>query len=85
VISAFAPPASFLDLPFISPTGAVFHDYEALLGSVTVSLYQWQKGDWQLMTTLESDEAGIEWGSPNPVTSMQLQNFSRTFGPAPLN
>jgi len=31
-ISAYAPPEKFMMLPFESPQGATFYDYEALLG-----------------------------------------------------
>ncbi|MBS1985372.1 MAG: hypothetical protein JST16_14495 [Bdellovibrionales bacterium] len=63
-ISAYAPPEKFMRLPFTSPTGEVFSDYEALLGRVHVKLYSrdWH-GQWQTLADLTSESAGIEYGS----------------------
>ncbi len=74
-ISAYAPPEKFMDLQFQTPEGPVFHDYEALLGSLTVRLYRWStlEGRWNLVTNLKSNYAGIEWGSPTPLET--LPNF----------
>jgi Tocopherol cyclase len=65
-IDADAPAESFLDLPFATPKGEIFHDYEALLGHVKVKLYYWSSpsNEWRERAHLESDEAGIEWGTP---------------------
>lgn len=65
-ISAFAPKEQFMDLQFMTPEGEIFHDYETLTGHVTVKLYEKTGlifGSWKLMTTLESNFAGIEYGS----------------------
>ncbi len=64
VISAWAPPESFMDLKFMTPEGEIFHDYETLTGYLKVELYK-KKGffGWKLMETLESYYAGIEYGS----------------------
>lgn len=68
-IRARAEPGQFLELPFQTPRGPVFHDYEALLGHVEVDLYRWSSPDnkWLEIASLSSDEAGIEWGSPDPI------------------
>ena len=62
-ISAYAPREKFLLLKFMTPQGYVFNDYEALLGHITVKLYQ----DSRLVADLKSDEGGIEFGSPEPA------------------
>lgn len=67
-ISAYAPQSDFMDLPFMTPEGKLFHDYEALLGHMNVKLYRnvgWFRDDWKLITDLDTDEAGIEYGSYN--------------------
>ena len=68
-IEAHAPPEKFMDLTFQTPRGPIFHDYEALLGDVRVRLLQWSapRGKWVRLADVKSTEAGIEWGSPNPV------------------
>ncbi len=66
-ISAFAPKEKFMLLPFTTPQGEKFYDYETLTGSMVVRLYKQEAGEWKLLNTLETDEAGIEWGSPHPV------------------
>ena len=62
-VSAYAPPEKFLLLKFMTPQGAVFHDYEALLGRIRVKLY---KGA-SLVADLETDAGGIEFGAPAPA------------------
>lgn len=62
-ISAFAPKSKFLDLQFATPTGEIFHDYEALQGNVVVRLYKRGIGGWKLQDKIESNSAGIEFGS----------------------
>ncbi|RPJ78703.1 MAG: hypothetical protein EHM20_03300 [Alphaproteobacteria bacterium] len=64
-ISAFAPKEKFMDLQFRTPTGEIFHDYEALIGEVTVKLYKREFFRWKLIETLYSDVAGIEYGEPS--------------------
>jgi len=66
-ISAYAPKEKFLLLPFNSPNGDLFYDYEALTGHMTVKLSEQMKGEWLPVATLETDQAGIEWGSPKPI------------------
>lgn len=68
-ISAFAPKEKFMNLLFATPTGEVFHDYEALTGEVTVKLYKRDLFGWKLMDTLYSDVAGIEYGEPSTTNS----------------
>ena len=66
VISAYAPQDQFLDIPFITPQGETFHDYEALLGHMNVKLYRnvgWFREKWELVADLDTDAAGIEYGS----------------------
>lgn len=75
-ISAYAPPEKFLLLPFHSPQGKDFYDYEALTGNIKVRLFEKQSGKWQLVANLDSDQGGIEWGSPDPITFEQLFNQS---------
>lgn len=72
-ISAFAPKESFMDLKFVTPTGEVFHDYETLTGEVTIKLYQRDLLKWNLIGTLYSDAAGIEYGEPE--TSQDFAAF----------
>jgi tocopherol cyclase len=73
-ISAYAPPEEFLVLPFRSPQGPIFYDYEALRGAMSVRLSKWslETRSWVQLAALETTEAGIEWGSPDP-------NVRRTF------
>jgi tocopherol cyclase len=67
-ISAYAPKESFLLLPFAAPQGGNFYDYETLTGTMQVRLYDKDSaGKWKLTTTLNTDQAGIEWGSPDPL------------------
>jgi tocopherol cyclase len=67
-ISAFAPAAKFLLLPFPTPQGKSFYDYEALAGAMTVKLARRKGFGWENVATLSTQEAGIEWGSPDPVS-----------------
>lgn len=76
-ISAYAPPEKFMDLQFVTPEGEVFHDYEALTGQMRVSLYERKNllSSWKLIARLESDEAGIEFGSAD-VIDLESLNVS---------
>jgi tocopherol cyclase len=66
-ISADAPRQSFLDIPFHAPDGAVFHDYEALRGNITVKLYARElPAGWRQIADLRTTTGGIEYGSPEP-------------------
>lgn len=70
-VEAWAPFEQFTDTDFVTPTGARFHDYATLTGSVLVRLYErrWRLGrlpDWKLIAELHSSVAGIEYGSPDP-------------------
>ncbi len=63
-LSAWAPAEKFMLLPFISPDGTVFKDMETLNGNIKVRLYEFVDfGQWKEIANLESDEAGIEYGS----------------------
>lgn len=62
-VSAFAPKEKFMDLKFVTPTGEIFHDYETLNGKVKVQIFHKNFLKWQLVDTLTSDYAGIEYGS----------------------
>jgi tocopherol cyclase len=62
-VTAEAPCDSFLDLVFQTPQGVRFHDFETLTGSLTVKLFEWNADRWQLLETLHSDFAGIEYGN----------------------
>lgn len=70
-IDAYAPPSEFMDLSFPTPQGEVFHDLETLSGSMTVKLYSRATPvlDFSLTTTLTTDLAGIEYGSPEAMES----------------
>jgi tocopherol cyclase len=61
-VSAFAPKEKFMDLQFMTPDGKVFHDLETLTGQVTVKIYKRKLLKWDLVDTLTSDYAGIEYG-----------------------
>lgn len=75
-ISAFAPKEKFMDLAFATPTGEIFHDYEALYGEVTVKLYKRELFNWKLIETLYSDAAGIEYGEPSSNQKSSQDFFS---------
>jgi len=77
-VEAWAPPEKFMDLPFPTPRGPIFHDYEALLGDLRVKLHRWSAvtGTWKLVADLHSNEGGIEWGSPSPITGLPFFQFS---------
>lgn len=66
-ISAFAPQEKFLLLPFTTPQGSMFYDYEALSGKMRVKLSEREGFGWKTIADLHTDQAGIEWGSPEPV------------------
>ncbi len=63
-VVADAPKDDFLDIPFMTPTGEMFHDYETLTGNVVVKIYKKKFFKWILIDTLTSEYAGIEYGSP---------------------
>lgn len=65
VLNAFAAKSDFLIIPFVSPQGPVFKDYEALHGHSTVEIYT-RPGPfdpWVLVDRLQSEHTGIEYGS----------------------
>ncbi len=81
-IRAKAPASQFLLLPFQTPRGETFYDYEALQGHMTVKLSRFSVRDMKYVPILrlETEQAGIEWGSPKQVDlnkffsqSLQLQ------------
>lgn len=69
IISAFAEKNKFMVLPFPTPEGTVFKDYEALQGELRVKLFKKSKSlksnksKWNLIADLVSHNAGIEWGA----------------------
>ena len=65
-VEAYAPPEKFMDLPFATPQGQIFHDLEALTGDVVVKLFKRESlfEPFKLVTLLTSDLAGIEYGAP---------------------
>ena len=74
-ISANAPKDKFMMLPFTSPQGATFYDYETLTGSMTVKVYERSSilAEWkQVGADLVTENAGIEWGTPTPVSFTNL-------------
>jgi tocopherol cyclase len=62
-IEAKAPCDSFMDLVFMTPQNILFHDFETLTGALTVRLSKREGLQYRLMETLQSDFAGIEYGS----------------------
>jgi len=70
-IKAFAPKEKFMDLQFMTPQGKYYHDYEALNGDLEVELYEKSsnKLSWNLIDTLTSHQAGIEYGSYKTLDS----------------
>ena len=65
-VTAFAPKDSFMDLQFMTPQGELFHDYETLNGRLEVKLYKRRhkfSKRWNMIDTLISNYAGIEYGS----------------------
>ncbi len=80
-VSAFAPRAKFLDLNFMTPEGKIFHDYEALTGDMTVKLYKRKVpmvGSWELVETLTTHHAGIEYGSEKQYPLKSLIGGQKT-------
>jgi len=75
-IEAFAPKEKFMILPFMTPQGKVFKDYETLSGNMTVRLYKKEAKtkEYKLVTTLETDQAGIEYGSFHEFALEKLFN-----------
>lgn len=64
-IKADAPNEAFLDLHFVTPQGDIFHDYETLNGHVNLKLYKKNLAEDKFLFELNSDYAGIEYGSHN--------------------
>lgn len=62
-IAANAPKEKFMDLQFMAPNGEIFHDYETLTGQVQVKLYRKLGLSYVLVHLLNSNHAGIEYGS----------------------
>ena len=58
-----------MDLIFKTPQGNLFHDWEALQAHLRVRLYKWSNLKWKLVADLESDQAGLEYGSEDPNPS----------------
>ncbi len=71
-VSASAPREKFMDLQFMSPQNTIFHDLEALDGSLVVELWEWSIiGGWSIKNRFTSMAAGIEYGSENPDQLME--------------
>ncbi len=64
-VKASAPNDAFLDLQFMTPQGEIFHDYETLTGLVNVKVYKKSILENKFLFELNSDFAGIEYGSRN--------------------
>ena len=64
-INAYAPPEAFMDLPFLTPQGFMFHDLETLNGHLEVRLFEraTPNEEYKQVVQLTSDLAGIEFGS----------------------
>ncbi len=80
-VSAYAPKTKFLDLNFMTPEGKIFHDYEALTGDMTVKLYKRKVPlitSWELVETLTTHHAGIEYGSEQQYPIKSLFNGQKT-------
>lgn len=72
-IEAYAPKDQFMDLQFITPQGEIFHDYEALLGALTVKLFKKSLvGSKKLIREFKSKHAGIEFGSQDTYSLHRL-------------
>lgn len=65
ILEAYAPKEKFMLLPFTTPQGEVFKDYETLNGYARLKLFKRKNifSKWKLVADLETDEAGIEFGS----------------------
>ncbi|MBS1959107.1 MAG: hypothetical protein JST80_06540 [Bdellovibrionales bacterium] len=65
-ISARANREKFMLLPFITPDGDTYKDYETLNGNLSVQLFKYDprtRSRWKLIADLFSSRAGIEYGS----------------------
>ncbi len=85
-VSAYAPPEKFMDLEFTTPEGIVFHDWEALTGEVTVKIYEKRgilRPRYQLIDTIYSKYAGIEYGSHDSGALLKLFEQSRRLYASP--
>ncbi len=79
-ISANAPKEAFLCLPFMTPQGQWFYDYETLKGNIKVKLFKkkgWFNPTWVQIADLETDEGGIEYGSPQEQSDGDASFFDR--------
>ena len=73
-VSAQSDPAQMMDLPFLTPEGKTFHDYETLNGNLHIELYKRKFFGyaWEKMIDLSTDNsAGLELGLDNPATHFQ--------------
>lgn len=79
-IVAHAPKEKFMDLQFVTPQGDIFHDYETLLGNVSVKLYKKPRflfANWELIEVLSSEFTGIEYGSHSTHEKSDIFNSER--------
>lgn len=75
-ISAKAPYESFMDLKFITPQNQTFHDYETLNGNLNIKVYKKDFMKKIFLFELNSDYAGIEYGSSD-LQSKELNEISQ--------
>lgn len=70
LIEAYAPKSKFMLLPFMTPTGEQFKDYETLNGWAKMQIFKRKSmfSNWEKITELETHEAGIEYGSYEEYT-----------------
>lgn len=64
-VTGHAPEERFMDLVFRTPQGEDFHDLEALMGTLEITLSEWKpfQGGWQEITRLRTEKGGLEYGS----------------------
>ena len=74
-IHAEADPSKMMDLPFATPEGKIFHDYETLNGNLHVELYKKKVlgPRWEKIVDLSTpNSAGLELGLDEPTTTLRL-------------
>jgi len=69
IVDAHADPEEMMDLPFHTPEGKVFHDYETLGGSARVQLFRRKLTlGWKKIADLSTaDKAGLELGLDHAI------------------
>ena len=74
-IHATADPSKMMDLPFATPEGKIFHDYETLNGNLHIELYKrkFLSPDWDKIVDLSTpDSAGLELGVDQPNSAIRF-------------